>query len=185
MATFTFHAITQALIITSLLQSCIADTVAPLSIKILETHVTNCDIPIFTSISTNNTSLKIAYDTSKSEGTTSDVLAWSDSTSSTETVCNVCTTFQWTSDLYGIITSIDYDYYHRLDSGMLEQVASIITTNNGTSEVCLQSSSFLMVCMLITHPGVLRLCIYLWLRRNCSHSTRAFYPSKQQRGTTA
>lgn len=139
MVAFTFYVAVLASTFASLSQVSLADVVAPLSITILDTHVTNCDVPIFTSISPNKTSLNIVYDTSKSKGTTPDVLAWSDSTSSTETICTVCTTFKWTNKLYGLITSIDYDYYHRLDSGMLEQVASIITTNNGTGEVRLLS----------------------------------------------
>ncbi|KAF2798015.1 hypothetical protein K505DRAFT_357905 [Melanomma pulvis-pyrius CBS 109.77] len=126
--------VARIIFIGSLLQTSIADVVAPLSITILNTAVTNCDIPISTSISANKTSLDILYDTSKSNGTTPDVLAWTDSTNATETVCTVCTTFKWPSGLYGLITSIDYGYYHRLDEGLLEQVASIITMNNGTSE---------------------------------------------------
>lgn len=133
--------VAQIILIGSLLQTSIADVVAPLSITILNTAVTNCDVPIFTSISANKTSLEILYDTSKSNGTTPDVLAWTDSTSATETVCTVCTTFKWPSGLYGLITSLDYGYYHRLDEGLLEQVASIITMNNGTSEVRLPLNS--------------------------------------------
>ncbi|KAF2714535.1 hypothetical protein K504DRAFT_509522 [Pleomassaria siparia CBS 279.74] len=110
------------------------DTVAPLSITILDTKVTNCDIPISVSASPNKTSITILYDTSKSNGTTPDVLAWTDSASNTESVCTVCSVLKWDSNLYGLITSLDYDFYHRLDEGLLEQVASIITKDNGTAE---------------------------------------------------
>jgi hypothetical protein len=155
MAVFNFLIMSRALLIASLLQVSIADVVAPLSVTILDTHVTNCDIPISITVPANSTGLDIVYDTSKSIGTTPDVLAWSDSTSSTETICTVCTTFKWTGGLYGLIMSIDYDYYHRLDSGMLEQVASIITTNNGTSEVRRYLIPQFVVRMLTIDLGVL------------------------------
>lgn len=119
----------------TLLQRSIADLTAPQSISILNTTSSGCDVPISTHISGNNTILNILYDASKSNGTTSDVLAWTDSTSYTETTCNVCLTLKWNSALYGLLMSVDYDFYHRVDLGLLELVGSTVTKDNGTSEV--------------------------------------------------
>ncbi|KAF2464172.1 uncharacterized protein BDR25DRAFT_381616 [Lindgomyces ingoldianus] len=102
--------------------------IAPANITILSTKISNCDTPITTKPSNNNTSLDILYDTRKSKGLAPDSLASTDSANATETTCVVCMRFRWSNKLYGRIMSLDYDFENRLDPGLLEQV---FTTING------------------------------------------------------
>lgn len=122
-------------LVATFLQFSVAAIAAPRNISILETNARGCDVPMSSQISDDRTKINILYDTRKSNGSMQDSLAWTDSVNGTESTCIVCTTFSWTDKLYGYITSLEYDFDHRLDLGLLEQVATIMFREKEAGEV--------------------------------------------------
>lgn len=109
---------------------------APANLQAQVTRIAQCDFAISTA-SGNETSFNILYDTTKSTGSVPDSLASTDKENSTETTCIVCASLKWSNNKYGLVQSVDYDFYHRLDPGTLEQVVTYMTMDNSTREVCL------------------------------------------------
>ncbi|KAF2653995.1 hypothetical protein K491DRAFT_717532 [Lophiostoma macrostomum CBS 122681] len=125
----------------------------PQNLTILNTQIRDCSVPIKTSVSPNLTSIDIAYDTSKAvaNGSYAETLAWTDSASAVETSCVVCLRVAWTGTrreiegggegggvggrgLYGYITGLDYDFYHRLELGLLEEVWTKVTREGNSTD---------------------------------------------------
>jgi hypothetical protein len=113
---------------------------APSSITIISTNITNCNTEITANPSTNHTSLDIVYDTSKVHGSSPDSLASTDSANDTESTCVVCLTLRWSNNLYGRILSLDYDFENRLDPGLLEQIFTNINKQGRPDSEVISSS---------------------------------------------
>jgi hypothetical protein len=122
----------------------LATSLAPSNLSVLKTEVRECNYHISASISPANTSLDISFDTTKSMGDTPNALAWTDSVGANSSLCIVCATLKWEGQVYGQVTSIDYEFWHKLDPGLLEAVVSHIRRDNDTFEVISQSIIYSM-----------------------------------------
>ena len=124
---------------------------SPQNVTVLSVSSTGCNAVGISAhyIRANQTSIDILLDTRNVNSTAlgSDSLAWTDSVSSTDTLCHVCATFRWSESLYGRITGIDYDFEHRMDLGLLDQVASYIYKEGTTEEVSVASDEFYSVAV--------------------------------------
>ncbi|KAF2198336.1 hypothetical protein GQ43DRAFT_474645 [Delitschia confertaspora ATCC 74209] len=113
----------------------IASALIPRNTSILSTQVRNCNIPITAAFSANNSALNIVYAPSNSS------LASLDTAGNTqETLCIVCTKIAWSDNLYGFVSSVDYDFWHRLDPGLLEQVDTRAGVEGRSEEAYFESS---------------------------------------------
>ncbi|KAF1993788.1 hypothetical protein P154DRAFT_582459 [Amniculicola lignicola CBS 123094] len=112
---------------------------APANLQIIDSKISYCDIPISTQRAPNDQGFTITYDTAKSTGLMPVSLASTDAENTTETTCLVCASFKWSNNLYGSIMSVEYDFWHKLEPGSLEQVASYITMENATRDEYFES----------------------------------------------
>ncbi|KAF2115331.1 hypothetical protein BDV96DRAFT_599686 [Lophiotrema nucula] len=112
---------------------------ASANIQVQISRISQCDFAISTA-SGNETSFNVLYDTTKSTGTVPDSLASTDKENSTESTCVVCASLKWSNNKFGVVQSVDYDFYHRLDPGTLEQVVTYMTMDNSTKEEYFESS---------------------------------------------
>jgi hypothetical protein len=110
-----------AVLLTSIIQSTVA--LVPKSAQVLSAQVRNCAVPVTARFNGNNTALSLFYDTTKMPNSTSNSIASVDSHGVEEyNQCIVCTSIKWSDALYGFVESIDFDYWHRLDPGLLQQI---------------------------------------------------------------
>lgn len=108
----------------------------PKSATVLSYNVRGCNVPVTAKFSGDNGALEISYDTTKDTQTSTNSLAWIDAAGKySENTCIVCTTIQWSDGLYGFLGNIEYDYYHRLEPGSLEQVDSRLGVEGHSEEV--------------------------------------------------
>ncbi|KAF2728124.1 hypothetical protein EJ04DRAFT_556957 [Polyplosphaeria fusca] len=88
----------------------------------------------------NASSFSILYDTTTSISPVPDSLASTDKENTTESTCVLCTTLSWNDTRNAVIKSVEYDFWHRLQAGSLEQIVTYMQADNGTREEYFESS---------------------------------------------
>ncbi|KAF2260776.1 hypothetical protein CC78DRAFT_584443 [Lojkania enalia] len=133
-------------LLTFLSQMVICDTTAtPSTLNVLNTNISDCTFSISAVPALDTSGYDILFDTTKSSGSTPDSLAETSKSDTSESMCTVCSTISWSGAgdggaVWGLIERIEYDYWHRLEPGSLEQVVSHVFMENGTREEWFESS---------------------------------------------